>query len=110
MLESGIQNTMAVSNPAYVHTICSMWKTLCEQSSIKKTVVKTVDEKYPDELLLLARFWKVRPMNTVLSHEAMRDNLWMGEAAQLTWVGHVINKQVNVVQSKSIHTIHIHTI
>ncbi len=40
------------------------------RKAIWKSIKKTVDEKYLDDLLLLPRFWSVHVMDTLLSHVA----------------------------------------
>lgn len=42
-----------------------------------KFIVFTVGEKYPDDLVFLPRFWSLHPLDTLLSHEATGENLWM---------------------------------
>ncbi len=41
------------------------------------SIHKRVGKMYLDDLLLLARFWSVHTMNTLLSHEATGEDLWM---------------------------------
>ncbi len=57
------------------------YSSLYENSMAKEKYVwiliirKTVGEKYPDNLLLLVKFWSARSMDTLQSHEAAGEDL-----------------------------------
>ncbi len=95
---------VGLSSVAYSHTFgvrhaFSLWLHLKLHTSLlysrrKQYVTKKYDrihsthervgKKYPDDLLLLAWFWSVHRMDTLLSHEAAGEDLWMA-AKQRNW-------------------------
>ncbi len=40
-------------------------------------ISKTVSKKFPDDLLLLSGFYSVHSIDTLLSHEATGEDVWM---------------------------------
>ncbi len=53
------------------------------------SIKKTVGEKYPDYILLSPGSWSAHPIDTLLSHEATGEDLWMAVKWQQTLVGHM---------------------